>query len=254
VKQLLINIIIFIGLSISSSLAKNNEISIAADNWCPYNCIPYSSHPGYMVEVVIESFKLFGKGEKINYITMPWSRSMTEARAGNIAGIIGAIDSESIGLHMPKQEQGLMSAQFFTHSSSKWNYTTMKEIISSKKRIAAVKGYDFDTHIVEFIKKFPDRIVYSHGSNALPKLIRILQHNRVDALIEDQAVFWYTVKSLKLNSKKFRSAGNTGKPKKLYVSFYKKAHAEIVSKGIAALRKSGQLAKILKKYNLKDWK
>ncbi|OUR99572.1 hypothetical protein A9Q84_00700 [Halobacteriovorax marinus] len=230
------------------------EVVICADNWCPYNCEPSSSNPGFMVEIVRESFRLFGSGEKVVYKLLPWTRAMKEARAGTIDGIIGAIDSESVGLHTPSLEQGMMSAQFFTHSKKMWKFSNTSQLKNSKKRVGAVKGYDFDSHIAKFFKENPAQIQYSHGEEALPKLINILRHQRIDTIIEDQAVFWNKVKELKISKNTFRSAGPVGPTKKLYVAFHNKSHAKIVAKGMVALRKSGELKKILKKYNLVDWK
>ncbi len=233
---------------------KSKEVVISADVWCPYNCAQDSKYPGYMVEIVIESFKLFGSGEIVKYKILPWERAMLEARKGKIAGIIGAIDSESRGLHMPSQELGLMSAHFFTHQDSKWTFSTIENLKKSNKRIGAIKGYEYDDPILSFFNKNPKRMLFSHGTEALPKLIKILKHNRVDTIIEDQTVFWYKVKQLGINKKTFRPAGISGKSKKLYVSFYNKKYADIVSRGIINLRKSGKLKKILEKYNLNDWK
>jgi polar amino acid transport system substrate-binding protein len=250
-KNLLI--IFIISFSFTPSL-NAKTIIIAADKWCPYNCDPESEFPGYMVEIVIESFKLYGNGEKIVYRTMPWSRAMIEGRAGRVGGIIGAIDSESVGLHMPDNELGVTSASFFTHNDSNWNFDSFDKMSKSSLTVGTMKGYEWGEETTTFINNNQKKITFSYGVDGLPKLIKVLKTKRIEILLEDQAVFWFMVKRLKLPKDIFRFAGTVGVPKKLYVSFHNKKHAEIVSKGIEALRNNGKLNKILKKYNLKDWR
>ena len=126
----IIHLVIFMGLIIPlTAFSTAKEVIIAADVWCPYNCEPGSDKPGYLVEIVRESFKLFGNGEKIIYKKVPWTRAMLEAQKGNLSGIIGATLSESKGLHPPKEALGRYAAEFFTHKNNKFKFLNFTLII-----------------------------------------------------------------------------------------------------------------------------
>jgi polar amino acid transport system substrate-binding protein len=244
-------------LTLSSGLAgekKNNDIIIAADLWCPYNCEPASSAPGYMVEIVIESFRLLGSGEKVIYKKLPWTRAIKDAKNGKIQGIIGAVATESKGLHMPKSELGQTTAHYFTNSKNNYEYKSLASIKNNRHRIGLIQDYGYSKEVDRFFKSNPKRVYYAFGEDALPILIKRLQKNNLHAIIEDQYVFWYKVKLMGLKKKNFKSIGTIVKGTKLYTSFNNKKHAEIVSKGVDLLRESGRLKKILAKYNLRDWK
>ena len=242
-----------IGSELDSLPVKN--IVIAADEWCPYNCIPGSDKPGYMVEIAREAFDL-DSSEKYNvsYKKLPWTRAIKMAQQGLIAGIIGAIESEAEGLHVPVEEQGRMYAKFFSTKGSNWQYRNISSLGEDDVTLGAISGYDYDEKIANYIEGNRSKVYLSHGDTALPELIRVLYHSRIQVLIEDEAVFWYNVSTLGFKSDDFRVAGTTSKPQKLFIAFGNKMHAKILSDGVKKLRKSGRLQAILKKYNLVDWK
>lgn len=253
--KFLINILLIFSAANSYAQEKwNNEVIIAADLWCPYNCEPNSQAPGYMVEIVIESFRLLGSGEKVVYKVLPWTRAIKDARAGVIQGIIGAVATESKGLHMPSSELGLTVPHFFTNSKNNYKYKSLKSIIKQQHRIGIIQDYGYSKEADLFFKKNPKHVYYAFGEDALPALIHRLQKNNLHAIVEDKFVFWYKVKLMGLNKKGFKQIGKIAEPTKIYISFKDKKHADIVSNGVDLLRKSGRLKKILAKYNLKDWK
>jgi len=190
----------------------------------------------------------------VSYKKLPWTRAIKMAKKGEIAGIIGAIESEAEGLFVPSEEQGLMYAKFFSAKSSNWQYHDINSLNQEKVILGAISGYDYDEEIANYISGNPSKVYLSHGDTALPELIRLLYHSRIQVLIEDQAVFWYNVSKLGFKSEGFRVAGITSEPQKLFIAFGDKKNADILSDGIKKLRKSGRLKEILKKYNLVDWK
>lgn len=232
------------------------EIVIAADEWCPYNCTPNSELPGYMVEIAREALALAAPNQyQLTYIQLPWKRAMLMAKEGaQVHGIIGAIASEAEGLYTPKEEQGLMYARFFVKDDNPWQYFNTKQLLDEKIRLGAIDGYDYEASIAKFISENPQQVYLSIGDPALPKLVQLLNLNRIDALIEDQAVFWYNIKTLGFKASSYRVAGRVDAPEKLYLAFHSKKIADIVSKGTMMLRETGALERIIQKYNLTDWK
>jgi len=240
----------------SPAIMTLQEVIIAADEWCPYNCTPNSNLPGYMVEIARQALELAAPNQyKLTYIQLPWKRAMLMAQQGKeVHGIIGAIASEAKGLYTPQEEQGLMYAKLFVRNDNPWKYSNTHQLLNDNIRLGAIDGYDYEASIAKFISENPMQVYLSTGDPALPKLIQLLNLKRIDTLIEDQAVFWYNIKTLDFNPDHYRVAGNIDLPEKLYLAFHNKKIADLVSKGTIQLRKNGALKRILDKYNLKDWK
>ena len=83
---------LFIGLTALPTFAASDTIVLAADEWCPYNCVPKSDAPGFMVEIASEALAPFG--HEIEYVTLNWMRSLHQAKLGEINGVIGAVPEE----------------------------------------------------------------------------------------------------------------------------------------------------------------
>jgi len=252
VKNLQLSIFIISFLSfLNNGFAK--DVILVADDWCPYNCLPTDKDPGYMIEIVIESFKLFGNGEKVVYKLMPWPRAVKEVRSKRVDGLVAAVESDAVGLHKPEPHQGMWVSNIFTHPETTWKYKDVFQLKNSKKRVGVIKGYDYGPEFMKFITENPKQVFISHGDKPLTVLINSLKMRRLELLVEDKFVFWYNVKMRKIPKKTFKSVGVVGKFQKLYIAFHNKKYSDIVAKGMVALRKSGKLKEILAKYNLKDW-
>jgi len=50
------NFFIAILLTTSSSIMAADELTVLADPWCPYNCVPNSRDHGFMIEVAEKVF------------------------------------------------------------------------------------------------------------------------------------------------------------------------------------------------------
>lgn len=49
----------------SGGAVQADVVTLRADQWCPYNCVPGSDRPGYMIEIARE---VFGRaGHQIDY-------------------------------------------------------------------------------------------------------------------------------------------------------------------------------------------
>jgi len=96
------------------------------------------------------------------------------------------------------------------------------------------------------------------GDKPLERNIKKLVAGRVTVVIEASPVFMYYATKLGVQDK-VRFAGTAVEPQKAYIAFSpkhpkSKEYAKMLSDGIDAMRKSGELKKILEKYGLKDWK
>ena len=238
-----------------SATAEPQKLVIAADEWCPYNCVPGSKKPGYMVEIARAALANSAPGKyQVIYQQMPWKRAMLSAQQGKIDGIIGAIASEAEGLHLPDNEQGLMFAKLFVLADNPWRFSDTHALAMDEIRLGAIDGYDYEASIAQFIEEYPELVYLSTGETALPKLIELLNLGRIDSLIEDESVFWFNVSLAGFPAKNYKPAGAIEQPQKLYLAFHEPNVAKLLDQGMQNIRKNGQLAKILERYGLIDWR
>ncbi|MGH1460942.1 MAG: substrate-binding periplasmic protein [Neptuniibacter sp.] len=243
-------------LFIFAGSANAEKIVLAADEWCPFNCKPVSSKPGFMIEVATQVFS--EQGHTVEYKVMSWSRAIREARVGNINGIIGAFKGDAPDFIYPDQELSILSNTFFVRKDSQWkfkNVSSLKEV-----QLAAIAGYDYGDELRDYIQNNQtDQVSLLNGQGQpLAKAIKLLHKKRVDALIEADPVFWYTAQTLGLQDQ-FKTAGRSNEPEHSYITFSpalptSKNYAQILSAGIESLRANGDLARILSKYGLSDWR
>ena len=74
-------------------MVQAEEITIVADEWCPFNCEPNSKAPGFMIEIATEIFSK--AGHSVNYSTMDWDEALTAVRKGEFKAIVGAANEDA---------------------------------------------------------------------------------------------------------------------------------------------------------------
>jgi polar amino acid transport system substrate-binding protein len=232
-----------------------DTITIAADNWMPYNG-DGKTETGYMVDCARE---IFAKaGHTIVYEVVPWSRAIEEARSGVYNGIIGAAEGDAPDFVFPAVELGFAGQGFLTRKSLAWKYDGIKSLAGIK--LAVIQDYSYFPELDEYIKVNKNdkkRIDFGFGTNPLESNLKKLAEGQVDALVDNSYVLKYVVAKLKLQDKV--SSGGGVPPDRLYIAFSpanpkSKTYAKILSDGIEQLRRSGRLKEILAKYGLVDWK
>ncbi len=254
-KKVLIQIGIFFLFWCATVYA--DTIIIASDNWCPINCEAGSDQEGFMVDI---AKKVFTKASHtVEYRNIPWNRTLQWVRAGKIHGAIGPYIEDCPDFIFPKNELAMIGFGIFVKKENIWTYSG----VSSLERISigVIADYSYGNEIDTYIKKNKknsERIKVMHGETPLKNNIRMLLAGRFDAVVATGSVFWYTAHRLKV-SDQLKSAGVVTKPEKAYIAFSpalptSKEYAKILSNGVAELRKSGELEKILNKYGLTDWK
>lgn len=249
---------LLLGLSLILCNARADHLVIAADPWCPFNCEPGTDKPGFIIEIAQQVFAT--KGHTLEYKKLPWARAIQEARDGKLTGIAGAYREDAPDFVFPDHEQAVVVEAIFVLKDRNWSYQGSASL--AQMSLGIIKDYAYSAEINEYIEKnqgSPDKIQVADGENALEINLRKLLHGRVDALVESESVFWYSAGQLALAGK-FKSAGQVhAGPQKAYIAFSPaapeaKKYAQILSEGMDTLRKSGELARILAKYNLQDWK
>lgn len=233
------------------------EITIAADFWCPFNCQPNSSHPGYMIEIAQRVFSQHNI--KVTYQIIPWSRALKLCRAGHITAVVGGYKSDAPDFIYPENEQGSIGFSFFNLAENRWTYQGEKSL--EPLLLAIAYDYVYSAELGQYIKKYQsdnEKIHISYGDQPLKENMQLLTQGLVDVLVETEPVFWYA--SQQVNSQAlFRQAGQVQQAIPAFIAFSPKQvaakrYARLLSQGMEQLRASGELAEILAKYGLTDWR
>jgi polar amino acid transport system substrate-binding protein len=248
--QLLILCIFFV----FAASAVADTITIVADPWSPYNGIPDTTEPGYGIEIARRVFEAVG--HTVDYKIVPWSRAIMATREGIYNAIIGANIEDAPDFIFPEEEFGVSKRDFWARKGSLWRYKGRESLL--KVRIGAIKDYSYGEELNNFFKTNKERVQYAFGDKALEINIRKILAGRIDIAVENENVFLQKVKQMGV-SEQFVSVGSIGAVDNLYIAFSpenekSKEYAEIFTKGIRALKASGELEKILAKYGLRYWK
>lgn len=240
-------------LTLSAS-CEADEITLAADIWCPINCDPSSTEGGIMIEIAEKAFS--ASGHTIVYKVIPWKRAIEEARQGRIDGIVGAFIGDAPDFVFPDNELLIVSSNaFFVRKSSGWSYRGVPSL--AEIQLGAVREYDYGDVINTYLEE-GNNVQLISGKTPLEINIKKLLAGRIDAIVESEIVFWYTVNNMGLGNR-VKAAGHIYEPEKCYIAFSpslptSEKYAELLSDGVDMLRASGELNLILARYGLVDWK
>jgi polar amino acid transport system substrate-binding protein len=186
----------------------------------------------------------------------PYARGIELVRDGQAEVLIGIAKEDAPGLVYPSVEQGVTGFTFFVKAGTRWRYTGPASFEELKK-IGTMQGYDYGAFNA-VLARHPERVETLGGTGNARRNIHKLLAGRVDAIIHDSAVTQFELKRIgKIGA--IVEAGSLPEVQSVYVAFSPKfagaaRYAELMSEGTLALRASGELAKILDRYGLKDWK
>lgn len=233
------------------------EIVIAADHWCPINCIPDSDHPGFMIEIAQAVFT--EAGYRVDYQLMPWSRALVSGRQGRVHAIAGAFVGDAPDFIFPENEQGRIGpAALFTRSESDWVYNGLSSLESVE--LGTILDYDYGESLNRYISEHASgyQVQVMTGHSPLEKNIEKLLMDRIDVVVEAEPVFVYKAKESGVLDQ-VRHAGDAAPPQNSYIAFSPTLensgeYARVLSEGMEALRATGQLQRIMERYGLEDWR
>lgn len=253
--------VIFIAIIVIAPFSLRAEtITVAADEWCPYNCAPDAEKPGYIVEIAKEIFEK--NGHSLSYKIMPWEKAIDFANKGYVYAIIGATRREAPGLIFPSIPQGISISHFYVKNENNWHYDGVESL--SGKKIGYIEGYSYGSDVDKFISKNANsgKLRAESGDGAINKLVNMLVERKLDIVMEDRYVMAYELKEDgKVGQIKMAGAVNN-RPDPLedylYLAFSPKRtkseeFAKMFAEGLKEMRKSGRLKEILEKYGLEDW-
>lgn len=233
-----------------------DEVVIAADVWCPYNCAPNSDHPGYLVEIATKA--LAEGGHKLVYKTMPWARALSEAGTGKIDGVFGASPDEASNLIYPKQPLAQSRSVLVVPVASPFVWSSAKALETFA--VGIIQDYSYGPTLDTYIKANAEnssRIQSIGGDAPLIGNLRKLLAGRIGATVDDANVLAYTIKTEDLTSS-LRLIDLPDASNPLFIGFSPKLskaadYAALLDKTVTGLRASGELTALLARYGLTDW-
>jgi len=236
------------------SVSHAETVTIRADAWYPVNGQPGSDRPGYMIELA--STILAGHGYSVDYQTMPWERAVDSVRKGKYDCVVGAFRGDTPDFVFPRENWGRFATWFYTRAGNPWRYTGLDSL--RKQTIGIIGGYAYGDALDNFIQQNSSRFHALKGEAALENNIEKLLAGRISVIAEAPLVMNAKLKELGLQGK-VRPAGRLNEGEAVYIacSPAKPRSRRLVDwfdAGIKALRRSGELAKILAKYAMTDWK
>lgn len=247
----------FAALLVAAALpAAAAEVTLLGDAWCPYNCDPGSDHPGYAVEVARAAFGATGR--MVQYRTVTWTRSVAEVQAGHAQAVIGLTHRENSAFVFPHEPIGISALGLVTRDDSTFRYQGPRSLEGHV--LGTVAGYGFNGPCGDYIRAHAadrSRVQVVSGDDALEKNLLKLQAGRIDVVVDDANVLAQRLAGMGRDAH-LKLVGVTDADP-VYIAFSPALPgsamlAGALDSGIARMRASGELASILARYHLRDWK
>ncbi|MDR3480444.1 MAG: transporter substrate-binding domain-containing protein [Burkholderiaceae bacterium] len=256
-KRLLCICWIFVCVWVSAA-ASAQGLSVQGDLWCPYNCEPQAPQRGYVIDVLQYIFER--NGIQFKYDVVPWNRVLLQTREGKtgVAVIVSEDEVRDFGLVIGREPMASAADCVFVGARNKLKYTKAEDL-NALKSLGIAASYTYSPAFNDWMERGENKGKVHVQTGDRPGEINAinLALGRLDGIIEDDRVMRHIIAKRKLEDKVVLAGCGERTP--LYVAFSPKLEnsrklAEQFDQGVQELRRSGQLAKILAKYGLSDWK
>jgi polar amino acid transport system substrate-binding protein len=234
--------------------ASADTITIRSDSWYPYNGKPGGKPEGYMIEAARAIAK--ANGHTIDYRLLDWDASIEQVGSGNFDCLVGATRDDAPKLAFPKLSWGKSNNVLFVLAENPW---TFKGTASLKgQKLVVISGYAYGDSLDAYIKAAPKDAVVSieNNRNSLTLAIQQMVTRKGTVLVEDSNVAFAKFAQMEMIGR-FRVAGEADAPSDVFIACTPNAkgrkYVAMFDAGLAQLRKSGELKKILARHGLQDW-
>lgn len=252
--RLLITLVMAFSLSLSHT-AFSDTISIWGEYHPPLNGAKDDENPGFMIEIAQSIFEK--NGHTIDYVLGPRSRGVNFVKKGEIDCVVNAKIKDHHFLAFPDEPWGYHAATLFALPNSSFNYQAMDQV--KEKKLGAIAGMRYDNGPMdEYLKERPKNVSFSYGDDAMEREIKMLLKGRVDLLVSCPLLMRGQLEAMSLPTKTIKIVGEI----KPFVGMYlacgngqekTRKYIGMINEGVQAMRKSGELDAILKKYGQIDW-
>lgn len=244
-------------LLIFSSTAMADVITVVGQKWLPFIGDPSTETKGYMVDVVKAVFEK--EGHIVKFSLMPQKRASHHVSIGKDDIMVGAGKNENPDFVYPDEELGAIEDTVYIKKGRKWRFNGMDSL--KKVRLGVLLGNPYGDNISQFLKDNMkhNRIMAITGSDHIKRRFILLQRQKLEVIIETPQVIRWGEKNFKIPGLQIANRGSIGSERPIFAAFSPKnpkatEYAKFFSKRLAEMRESGELKKILDKYNQRDWK
>jgi polar amino acid transport system substrate-binding protein len=210
---------------------------------------------GFMIDVARAVFGKEGIAVRISFL--PYMRSIQEVREGRADGVLLVAEASAPGLVFLKNPISREKVAFFVRKGSPWSYEGVKSL--ERMRIATGFGFDFaDPEIGEFIKRAsaetPAMVQLISGADVNVRNFQKLLSGRVDVVIATETIGTYVAKQEGIFDR-VEIAGRSKADIVAQTGFDPRnpaaaGYADMLSRGVAELVRSGGMAEIKARYGL----
>ncbi len=243
---------------------QSSEVLIFVSDPYPPYVIDGDKDKGYVTDATLLVFKK--AGYEVKYKNVPYSRAINLIESGEYAGFLGVYPGRESYAY-PDESLGYSKKSFFIRKGFNWKW----EGVSSFDNMVfgVIKDYKLEeTIIFPYIEKHKDdinRIQFTYGIDALSNNINKLIHGKIDLILGDEMVIWYTARELGIEDQiMVADVDDSFKESPIFeslrmsVGFHRsnpkaEEYAVLLSNGLDQIKKTGDFEKILAKYGLEGF-
>lgn len=210
---------------------------------------------GFMIDVARAVFEKEGYRVRVDFF--PYMRSIQEVREGRADGVLLVAEATAPGLVFLKNPISREKVAFFVRKGSPWRYSGVESL--ERMRIATGFGFDFaDPEIGDFIRRksaaAPTMVQLISGKDVNSRNFQKLLSDRADIVIATEIIGTYVARQDGIFDQ-VEIAGRSKADIIAQTGFDPRnpaaaAYADMLSRGVAELIKSGKMAEIKARYGL----
>jgi polar amino acid transport system substrate-binding protein len=224
---------------------------ISPEDWCPFSCKAGAQQEGFAVELLRAIFE--PAGYRVEYRNAPYTRALKMLRDGQGDSIPSVLKDEAPDFVFSARSIGSIHFCVYSHQASHWTYQTPADLAAHD--VVLVQGYDYGTVLSPWFEANPQRLHPLSGNNLTQRMAEMVSRHRVEAMVEGAGQMDYLLSHQP--QLQLRKAG-CEPPIFGYLGFAPdnpnaQRDAQLYDQGVARLRSSGELDKILARYSLQDW-
>jgi polar amino acid transport system substrate-binding protein len=251
-RTLLQGVLAALGLSRRAAAAEDRVVTLLADEYCPFNCAPGADPPGFGIEIARRILE--PHGYVVVYEQTDWDAALRRVRGGEADAVIGAFKSDAPDFVFPGEPFGRSNFCYYVRPGFEWTFRGVPSL--SGVRIGVIRAYSYGAALDRYVAEqgHGPRVFIADGVRPLATLFEALGRGEIQVLVEDGAVVAYHLRRNPRESR-VREVACEGAGS-LYVAFSPAARrqarsqklARLWDQGLAALRDSGELQAIHRRY------
>lgn len=232
-----------------------DEVTLAAEIWCPYACEPDSEAPGFMIEIASSIFTRAGM--KVNYQLMPWARALQSTEDGVVDAAIGVVRGNKGNLLLDTAGMGQDDTTFVTRKGMDFSYGEPSDLDEWVVGITALYTYDNNGPLDHYLRdrdSNDDRIVKIFTNQPLRLHLRMLTSGRIDVFVENRLVAEHEAYRLGYENQVEIHSSGTGD--QVHIGFTPSERGKqlkhVYDQGLKEIYASGEFQGIIEKYGIRQ--